>query len=89
MSHISLYYHPATVADWCDVDRWVTIDMLPDVALLSIFDCYVEKKKKEPLKIQEWDTLVHVCRQWRTIVLGSPRRLDLRPFCPVKETSSS
>jgi len=40
MSHISIAYHPATVADWCNVGR-VTIDMLPDVALLEIFDCYV------------------------------------------------
>ena len=70
--------------------------MLPDVALLEIFDCYVKEAREEedteaePLKIQEWHTLVHVCRQWRTIVLGSPRRLDLRLFCvdktPVKET---
>jgi hypothetical protein len=28
--------------------------------------------------IQAWHTLVHVCRKWRTVVLGSPRRLDLR-----------
>ena len=84
-------YHPAT-ADCCDVGRRVTIDMLPDVALLEIFDCYVKQaqEEKEPYKIQKWHTLVHVCRQWRTIVFGSPRRLDLRLFCtnktPVKET---
>ena len=85
-------YHPATVADCCDGGRRVTIDMLPDVALLEIFDCHVKQAREggEPHEIQEWHTLVHVCRQWRTIVLGSPRRLDLRLFCtdktPVKET---
>ena len=84
-------YHPVTVADCCDVGRRVTIDMLPDVALLEIFDCYVEEARGGgSLKIQKWHTLVYVCRQWRAIVLGSPRRLDLRLLCtaktPVKET---
>ena len=72
----------------------VTVDMLPDVALLKIFDCYVNQAREEERvkthKIQEWHTLVHVCRQWRTIVFGSPRRLGLRLLCtdttPVKET---
>ena len=89
----------ATVADPYDVGR-VTIDMLPDVALLEIFDCYVNQAREEEkpyynddqrsLTIHAWHTLVHVCRKWRTIVLGSPRRLDLRLFCkdttPVKDT---
>ena len=33
---------------------------------------------------------VHVCRRWRSLVFGSPRRLNLRLFCsletPVKDT---
>ena len=37
-----------------------------------------------------WKTLVHVCRKWRNIAFGSPRRLDLRLFCkagtPVRDT---
>jgi hypothetical protein len=86
-------YDPATVADWCDVGQ-VTIDVLPDVALLEIFDCYVNQAREEEeegdwFKIHTWHTLVHVCRKWWTIVLGSPRRLDLRLLCtditPVKE----
>ena len=100
MFHICFACRPATVADPCDVGR-VTINMLPDVALLEIFDCYVnEARDKEEQEeyyddersftIQAWHTLVHVCRKWRTIVLGSPRRLDLRLFCkdttPVKDT---
>src|SRR6266403_2268303 len=60
--------------------------MLPEVALLDIFDCYVNQPRKtgyfEPwLGIQAWQTLVHVCRKWRMIVLGSPHRLDLRLYC--------
>ena len=88
--------HRATIADRYDVGRVaVDIDMLPDVALLEIFDCYVNQAREESyderwLQIQAWHTLVHVCRKWRTIVLGSPGRLDLRLFCkdttPVKET---
>jgi hypothetical protein len=70
----------------------VTIDVLPDIALLEIFDCYVNQAREEEEEDweQEWHTLVHVCRKWRTIVLQSPRRLDLRLICtdttPVKET---
>jgi hypothetical protein len=44
-----------------------------------------ENDSERWLTIQTWHTLVHVCRKWRTIVLGSPRRLDLRLFC--KETT--
>ena len=28
--------------------------------------------------IETWHTLVHVCRKWRNVVFGSPRRLNLR-----------
>jgi hypothetical protein len=49
--------------------------MLPDVALLRIFDFYVRAR------VEAWHTLVHVCRTWRYVVFGSPRRLDLRLYC--------
>jgi hypothetical protein len=64
--------------------------MLPDLVLLNIFDFYVHDECGQwgdPL--EAWHTLVHVCREWRTIVFGSPRRLELRLLCryctPVKE----
>ena len=64
----------------------VTVDMLPDVALLEIFDFYVSDTKA---RIEAWHTLVHVCRKWRNVVFGSPRRLNLRLYCgprtPVRE----
>ena len=86
-----------TVADWCEVGQ-VTVDMLPDVVLLEIFDFYLNWARRQHdeydymnwIAIQSWHTLVHVCQKWRTIVLGSPHRLDLQLFCkattPVNET---
>ena len=88
-------WHEPTV-DWCNhnVAR-VVIDMLPDVALLNIFDFYLEEKYIDPIDplneppIEVWRTLAHVCRKWRNIVFESPRRLDLRVCCrpstPVRE----
>jgi hypothetical protein len=52
----------------------VTINILPEDALLEIFDFYVDETRTA------WHTLVHVCRKWRNIVFGSPRRLNLRLF---------
>jgi hypothetical protein len=54
----------------------VTIDVLPDLALLVIFDFYMAEEE-----IEGWQTLVHVCRKWRNVVFGSPRRLNLRLRC--------
>jgi hypothetical protein len=77
----------------CDVGRLLTIDDLPDDVLLDIFDFHVatyqdldfievlfhglDTKKK----IQWWKSLVQVCRRWRDLVLGSPRRLNLQICC--------
>jgi hypothetical protein len=88
----SIFFNPAVVPDWCDVGR-VTIDMLPDVALLGIFERYMDDVREDvddELTAHAWYTLVHVCQKWRSVVFGSPRRLDIRLFCtdttPVKET---
>ena len=102
---------PVPTVDWWNVAR-VTIDMLPDLALLEIFHFYVgeerityeeriknvelmnyEEQEQEQINYKEqidaWHTLVHVCRKWRIIVFGSPRRLGLRLRCsastPVRE----
>ena len=76
----------------------LTIGDLPDDVLLAIFDFYVVKYRipidllsdgrywKEI--IESWQLLVHVCRQWRGLVFGSPRRLNLRLYC-IPRTSSS
>ena len=59
--------------------------MLPDVVLLEIFDSYVDEAR-----IEAWHRLVHVCRKWRIVTFGSPRRLNLRLHCkastPVRKT---
>ena len=75
---------PMPTFDWRNVAR-VSIDMLPDLALLKIFYFYVDEEE-----IEAWQTLVHVCRNWRIVVFGSPHRLGLRLCCststPVRET---
>lgn len=65
--------HPTMIADWCDLAQ-VTIDVLPDDVLLSVFDCHVD----EATDVEGWRTLVHVCRRWQNVVFGSSRRLHLR-----------
>jgi hypothetical protein len=65
----------------------MTINMLPDDALLEIFDFYVIegfRRLSESRRIQEWITLAHVCRRWRTVVFQSPHRLNLRLLCTHK-----
>ena len=61
----------------------LTFDTLPDDALLYVFDFYLS------FQTEAWHTLVHVCRRWRNLVFGSPRRLNLRILCtnetPVRE----
>jgi hypothetical protein len=67
--------------------------MLPEDVLLEIFDFYVDEDLDEDLdeadsypkdEIDVWQTLVHVCRRWRRVVFGSPRRLNLRLLCSSK-----
>jgi hypothetical protein len=62
------------------------IDVLPDDVLLEIFDFHVKQCPVLPVKmdVDAWQSLVHVCRRWRSLVLGSPRRLNLRLFCTPK-----
>jgi hypothetical protein len=40
--------------------------------------------------MEAWQSLVHVCRRWRCVFFGSPRRLNLRLVCtpetPVRES---
>ena len=59
------------------------IDILPDDVLLGIFDFYVNNRRSHEDKtgIEKWQLLIHVCRRWRTLVLASPRRLNLQLFC--------
>jgi len=80
----------ATTVDWCSKGR-MTINVLPDDVLLQIFHWCLNEDPSypNPEELEEWQTLVHVCRKWRNVVLESPRRLNLRLLCdgrrPVRE----
>ena len=63
--------------------------MLPDDVLLEVFHFYVrdgdaDEKVHLKTEIEAWQSLVHVCRRWRSVVFGSPRRLNLRLVCTDK-----
>jgi hypothetical protein len=65
------------------------IDVLPDDVLLEIFYFHTIMNRNVPpygKKASEnvWQPLVHVCRRWRNLVFGSPRRLNMRLFCTPK-----
>jgi hypothetical protein len=54
--------------------------MLPDDVLLEVFDFYIGEAEM----IQAWQSLVHVCRRWRSVVFESSNRLNLRLVCTAK-----
>ena len=67
--------------------------MLPDDVLLEIFHFHVDEawnKRGAKDAMKAWQSLVHVCRRWRSVVFGSPRRLDLELVCtantPARDT---
>ena len=80
----------------------VSIDVLPDDVLLDIFNIYCvdqNRSQDRPLQfiylemkeeIESWQTLVHVCRRWRTVAFGSPLYLNLELVCtaqtPARDT---
>ena len=59
----------------------MSINMLPDDVLLEIFDFSADITKQA---LEAWQTLVHVCRRWRSLVYRSPRRLNLGLVCSNK-----
>src|SRR6266852_6366303 len=63
------------------------IDVLHDDVLLGIFDFYLDttgQLYQDKKRTEGWQSLVHVCRRWRSLVLRSPRRLNLRLYCKPK-----
>jgi hypothetical protein len=58
--------------------------MLPDEVLLAIFDFCVDEDAYTKKDVEAWQSLVHVCRRWRSVVFGSPCRLNLRLVCGAK-----
>ena len=70
-----IYTASATTADGFIIAQ-MSVDILPDEALLEIFSFHLEEAKH----IEPWIPLVHVCRRWRSIVFTSPCRLNLRVY---------
>ena len=64
------------------------IDVLPDDVLLGLFKFYVDMSPshggKIKSRIEAWQSLVHVCRRWRSLVFASPRHLNLQLYCTPK-----
>ena len=59
----------------------IPIDLLPDDVLLAIFKFYVKGEHFVKKWIESWQSLVHVCQRWRSVVFGSPRHLNLQLLC--------
>jgi hypothetical protein len=68
----------------------IPINVLNDDVLLAIFDfCVADDEYQDTKRVVEaWQSLVHVCRRWRSLVFGSPRRLNLQLFCTPKTPTS-
>ena len=75
--------HPITISVRKSASSWDTPMMkIPDIILLKIFDQVLLIEDRPTKKaIEAWQSLVHVCQQWRRVVFGSPRQLNLRLFC--------
>jgi hypothetical protein len=58
-----------------------TVGMLPDNALLEIFNFYRINHDDASRTVWKWHLLVHVCQRWRQIVFASPHRLNLQILC--------
>src|SRR6266849_6867023 len=62
-------------------------DQLPNDVLLEIFvivNSSFDSSRSIEKNIEKWQSLVHVCRRWRSLVLGSPRSLNLQLCCTPK-----
>ena len=62
----------------------ISIDALSDDVLHEIFDHYMYDVRLEEGSQEverAWQSLVHVCHRWRSIVFESPRGLDLFLVC--------
>ena len=60
------------------------INVLPDDVLLRIFDFNADMSLSSygsRRGIEAWQSLLHVCRRWRSLVFESLPRLNLRLYC--------
>ena len=61
-----------------------SIDILPDDILLEVFEFLMDESLIPTLEAKWWQSLVHVCRRWRSVIFRSPRRLKLRLRCTAR-----
>ena len=61
-----------------------SIDVLPDDILLEVFEFLMDENPIPTLGAKWWQSLVHVCRRWRSVIFRSPRRLKLRLRCTAR-----
>ena len=54
-----------------------------DIYVVEAIAAYEELKDQ----MEAWQKLVHVCRRWRSIVFGSPRRLNLQLVCTTQTSA--
>ena len=70
------------------------IDIRTDEVLLEIFDFYLDMSQylsiSNKAQVEGWQSLVHVCRRWRSVVFQSSSRLNLHLYCtpetPARDT---
>jgi hypothetical protein len=71
---------------YVDMNPWDVDEVKP--GLNSDMVSWIDREEK--MGIQVWQSLVHVCRRWRSLVFESPRRLNLQLYCspetPAKDT---
>ena len=62
------------------------VDEVVDEAINEAMDkdTSVDRDTIKKSTIEEWITLAHVCRRWRSVIFQSPRRLNLRLLCTPK-----
>ncbi|KAI0258961.1 hypothetical protein BC834DRAFT_974661 [Gloeopeniophorella convolvens] len=59
--------------------RRLTIDHVPDIALLDIFDFYQEMTNLCHFG-WPWHNIAQVCRRWRELVFSTPKRLQMHIY---------
>jgi hypothetical protein len=58
-----------------DTNEMTPMDVLPDDVLLYLSDFCLDQDQDAMARMKVLQSLVHVCRRWRGVVFGSPRRL--------------
>ena len=61
--------------------------VLPDDVLLLIFGYFADEEQFTKKEIEAWQSLAHVCRQWRCVVFSFARLLNLRLVCTPRTST--